>query len=420
LPVSRCFKSLPFFFFLVLILGSYSTAQTIPSSYFGMHMSSGITYSTPWPQVGVGGFRMLSTETNWNQLNPSPGVYNWSMLDRWLSVAQRHGLSGDDLIFTFAGVPKWASSKPGDNTCAGGSGTCDPPNDLNADGSGTNQHWKNFVHALASHVAGRVRYWEVWNEPYWKPYFTGTPAQIVRMAQDLRSIVQSVDPNARILSTAGSDMRVKLKNACWAAANMDPYFSAGIGKYVDVINFHAYFAPTDAPNQPENYASEVQCIRTMMANHGQQNKPLWASEGGWGHNTDLTNLDSQAAFVGRAYLLLWSEGVKRFYWYRWDNAQLGTLWNSTNGLLKPGQAYSSVHDWLVGATMTTPCSTSQNIWTCYYTLANGATAEAVWSLSTKNYTPARHFTKYRTLSGTTAQIPGNRVVAIGQKPILLE
>ena len=114
---------------LLLTLGHPfdAIAQTKPSSYFGMHMSSGVTYQVPWPSVSVGGVRLLSSETNWAQLNPRVGVYDWTMLDKWISVAEAHGLSGNDLIFTFTGVPTWASSKPGDTSCAYGPGSCDTP-----------------------------------------------------------------------------------------------------------------------------------------------------------------------------------------------------------------------------------------------------------------------------------------------------
>ena len=417
----RSLKLLSFLLLILAIALPGLSAQTIPPTYFGLHMSSGVTYGTPWPSVGFGGIRLLDSQTSWAQLNPAAGVYDWTMLDRWLSVAEAHGLGGNDLIFTFTSVPTWASSKPRDTSCAHGPGSCDPPDDLNADGTGSNQHWKDFVNALAIHVRGRIGYWEVWNEPYWKPYFTGTPAQIVRLAQDLHAIVQATDPNAKVLSPAGSDMHVSLSNPCWAAKNMNQYFAAGIGSYIDIVNFHAYYAAKNGPNRPENFISEVQCIRSMMANYGQQNKPLWASEGGWAHMSDLPDPDDEAAFVGRAYLLLWSQGVSRFYWYRWSNSHSGTLWDRSNGLLKPGIAYGNVYDWLVGATMITDCAQqASQIWTCFFTLSSGAPAEAVWSLSPTNYTPANYFSKYRTLSGSTVTIPNGVQVPIGPKPILLE
>jgi len=48
-----------------------------------------------------------------------------------------HGI--DDVMFTFAGTPAWASSNPTDTFCDNGTGGCYLPSDINLDGSGTNQ-----------------------------------------------------------------------------------------------------------------------------------------------------------------------------------------------------------------------------------------------------------------------------------------
>jgi hypothetical protein len=252
------------------------------------------------------------------------------------------------------------AANPNNTSCHAGPGACEPPSDLNADGTGTNQHWKDFVTALSQHVAGHIRYWEVWNEPMVLPTFSGTPAQLVRMAQDLKAITQAQDPRAEILSPPGSDYRTGPKGSCYAAKTMGQYFAAGMGQYIDIVSFHAYVA-YNGLDVPENFIGEVSCIRQMMATYGQQNKGLWATEGGWGRNTDLPDPDQQAAFLARSYLLLRSLGVRRFYWYRWDNSDWattgwGTLWDSVNGLHTAGIAYREVATWMIGSTLTTACA----------------------------------------------------------------
>ena len=124
------------------------------------------------------------------------------MLDHWLTAAQQ---TGDDPLFTLGMTPQWASSRPNDKTCLPQPrGECDPPDDLNADGSGTDQHWKDFITAIVTHVNGRIHHWEVWNEPQAANAWTGTHAQLVRMAQDARTIIQSVDPKAKMLNGRSS------------------------------------------------------------------------------------------------------------------------------------------------------------------------------------------------------------------------
>jgi hypothetical protein len=193
-----------------------------------------------------------------------------------------------------------------------------------------------------------------------------------------------------------------------------------MGKYIDVVTFHSYFAPPGGPDQPENFVPEVGCLRAMMAKYGQQDKPLWSTEGSWGSARDLPDTNQQAAFVARSYLLLWSEGVARFYWYRLDSARFGILRNQRNTINEAGVAYEQVAKWMVGATMTRPCSEQANVWTCYLTLSDGTVAQAVWSDTPQHYTAPRYFTRYRTLWRATVEIPSGRQVPIGPKPKLLE
>jgi hypothetical protein len=80
-------------------------------------------------------------------------------------------------------------------------GQCDPPTDLNADGSGTDLFFRNWVGAYSAHVnAGgytnthaHVGYWEVWNEPdtgkFWSTVY-GTYDQLIRMQQDAYCIIK--------------------------------------------------------------------------------------------------------------------------------------------------------------------------------------------------------------------------------------
>src|SRR5205823_7668241 len=117
----------------------------------------------------------------------------------------------------------WASSGPTDTTCAyadiaGGPGQCQPPVDLNSDGTGPDKHWIDWVSAVASRYKGQIKYYEIWNEWNAKVFWVGTPAQLVRMEQDARCVVEgppavsscnpdstfpsgkAIDPGAKIVS----------------------------------------------------------------------------------------------------------------------------------------------------------------------------------------------------------------------------
>jgi len=114
--------------------------------------------------------------------------------------------------------------------------------------------------------------------------------------------------------------------------------------------------------------------------------------------------------------------VARSIWYLWDSPNIGTLWDKTSGIHKPGVAYGQVYNWLAGTTINTPCSMASNyVWTCVFTRSNGQGAEMIWNSSgaTITETVPGQYSHYRTLSGGVYTIPSSQSLSVGPKPILL-
>jgi len=386
-----------------------------------MHASSTVLSQQPWPQVSFGSLRLWDTATNWNQINIANGVYDFSLLDQWLSTANQHGVQ--DLLYTFGKTPQWASSRPNDQRCANdwGPGACDPPDDLNPDGSGSDQHWKDFVSALATHVGTSIKYWEIWNEPSSSNHWTGTVAQMVRMAQDARTAILTANPAAVLLTPPGQ--------GAW----MSNYLAAGGGTVADVVTFHGYPQATcSAPPVAASILQAVSATQALMTAAGI-NKPIWDTEASWGYEQKdcFNDLDQQAAFLAQFYLLHLSAGVQRFYWYQWNNPAIGTLWVPGPGpqgtVLKPGVAYQQLFSWVVGHSLVSACTVSGTQWQCQLNGSGGYQSEAIWdtsqtcnngSCTTENVTVPSTYLHYHDLSGNTFSVINN-VVPVGLKPILL-
>jgi hypothetical protein len=143
------------------------------------------------------------------------------------------------------------------------------------------------------------------------------------------------------------------------------------------------------------------------------------------------SLDLEEAFVARYYLVGWSVGFRRLYWYAYDNPSWGTLYDiNTNQLTPAGHAYGTVYGWMVGATMTTPCapvSPSSSIWTCELTKGN-KTRLVVWDSSKTNcnltcttapFAAPAGSTSYQDTRGNAHPVMGG-MVPVGSKPILVE
>jgi hypothetical protein len=377
----------------------------VSSSIFSMTVQSGIFKDTPWPPMPIAGIRLWDTFTNWSLLEPSRGTYDWPALDRWLGMAKAHGV---DVLYTFGGTPTWASSNP-TGKCDYNPGGCYPPQNM--------QDWDDFVRALATHAGGRIKYWELWNEANQHEYWSGGIPPLVTMAQHANSIIKSIDPSAKVFTPSG------VGGATDTSTFLDDFLAAGGSRFVDGVAFHGYGNPI--PSLPEEAGRIADAIKDVMVKRGLGGKPLWDTESSWGPANHLPNEDDQIAFVARHYILQWSKGVQRDYWYAWNDTNYGTLWDiGTHNIRRPGLAYRELVSWLTGAEMTAPCAMApDSTWTCGFTLRGGVQAEVVWNSSASGssgipFRPAPKYLQYRSLDGRTTPISGGSI-QIGNKPLLL-
>ena len=415
----------PFVFFeSPLQATAASKPQPIPRQLFGMTTH----WFQPWPEINIAGVRLWSTHTTWANLNPSIGVYDWTILDQWLDFANQHNAT--ETILTLAMTPQWASSNPNDQTCRFGPGQCDPPDDLNPDGTGTDQHWKDFITAVATHAHGRIRYWELWNEPVNYYYWNGTFPQMVRLAKDARDIILHIDPKSLMLSPPNGAHHPYGQH--W----WKQYAALGGLNYADVIAFHGYsfVPPITCGKYPQaaELINHVGDLRKILAQYKALGKPLWDTESSWGGVTHdcFTDQDLQAAYLAQFFMFHRSLKIRRLYWFAYDDGDDGQLWNlETRQLNKAGNAYQQVEKWMLGNAMTRDCSSADNaIWTCGFTGPNGYVAEAIWDTAEScqggrcqivPYSIGSQYSEYQTLDGETIQITTG-TVPIGAKPILVE
>jgi len=403
------------------------TTTAIPPTFFGMHMHKPVLNRQPWPTVPFGTVRLWDSGVSWGEINSAQGRYNWSILDDWLSKYREHGIA--DVLYTFGRVPRWASSKPHDSSCAFADGACAPPDDIKRDGSGTDQHWKDFVAAIATHNqtshAAHISQWEIWNEPHNERMWMGSNAQLLRMARDARSIILSIDPSAVIVSHPSGIKAAEHQE--WLQA----YLRDGGGQPADVIAIHGYVHTGRPGVYPvaSDIIAQLKALLRLMGENGLGSKPVFDTEAGWGRASVMgfeTDEDFQAGFLAQFYLLHWSAGVRRLYWYSWNNSEFGTLWSpDPANPAGPGRlhaaaiAYGELYKWMVGATMEGSCAASNGIWTCPFSRPAGYEALAVWAGATRSYSPNPKFKSFRDLIGHSGLLRDGKI-DIGFRPILLE
>ena len=346
--------------------------EAIPAEYFGLHIHR-IAGTTPWPSIPFGAWRLMDAYVAWPSLEPVKGCWNFEMLDKYVSYATDHRV---ELLLPLTFTPTWASARPTERS-AYVSGNAAEPDDI--------EDWRNYVRTVALRYKGRIRHYEIWNEPNLSRFFSGSVDQMINLAREAYAILKEVDSNNVIVSPAATQGD---KGLAW----LESYFSKGGGNYADVIGYHFYVTP----RPPEAMVPIALKVRDLMAKYGQENKALWNTESGWligsleqkvnpavvGFPKKWTPLSAAeaSAYVSRSLILGWAAGIRRYYWYAWDNLEMGLIEPNSKKLKAPALAFKKTSEWLKAANIQYCQLWSRDIWVCHL-VKNNRSAWLAWSTS---------------------------------------
>lgn len=368
----------------------YRTNITVPKTLFGIHQHGSQYHDTTPYRMGtsVGSERFWDTTVQLPALFPTDAAGTGGAWDKFEARIKSAQAKGTDLIMVLGGsMPRWASSDPqgqyGRNSgCdlyggwqnSGVGGSSAPPRDLTM--------WKSMVDTLVKKAAGRIKFWEIWNEPYQCEMLTSaTPkrvdatglqynmAYLVQLAQVAHTSVKA-SKNAWGFSH-GLQVISPSFNATTLAA-LDLYLSLGGAKYQDITAMHNYCEeaygglansanPTgDALAPPETCHAKwtiTQNARNVLARYSNAGNvklsalPVWDTESRV--SLPRTKIDIAPQFVARHYLMSALTGVDRSHYYTWDNNDAIALSTRTaTGIYQQnaaGKAYEVLSGWLSGA-----------------------------------------------------------------------
>lgn len=111
---------------------------------------------------------------------------------------------------------------------------------------------------------GRVKYWEVWNEPN---LFGASPESYVTVLKDAYNTIKSIDPNAKVLGPTLVDI-----NLDWYRR----FYQAGGGQYMDILSVHDYEG--NEAIDPGHWRRKYGELRQIMSTYGDPNKEIWQTE----------------------------------------------------------------------------------------------------------------------------------------------
>jgi hypothetical protein len=344
-----------------------SVVTPLPATFFGLNVNQP---TTPWPLIPFGSYRFWDDGARWNEVNTAPGKFTWSVLDAWSSTLAKHGVK--DTLYELSATPVWASPDPTDMSCDyaddGLPGSCYAPNDLNGDGTGSNQIWRAWVAAVGEHMkTGPVHVvaWGIWNEFTRQPNtgetpiaWKGTNQQLVRLAEDARCILTGRGSITATSETCNQVLVSVGRSGPIDAGTLILTPSAGWDSTVIAANWTSYYTTPGASRAAEAFALHDYASSPDLAvglakdfrNHlsiPDQKKPLWVTEGAWAPGT-ITDPQLQANYLTQTYTGFAQLGIARFYWYSYDNTIWGTLWTVGGGLTPAGHAYTAAYRSMVG------------------------------------------------------------------------
>jgi hypothetical protein len=275
----------------------------------------------PWEDIEIHG------KGDFEDRRHEPHRSAWEKYDHIVDLAERYGL---EVVPRLSNPPAWTRALT--DTI----GTYAPPDDL-AD-------WGDYVYAVVSRYRGRIRYYQLWNEPNIYPEWGEQPVDpegYTRLLCEGYARAKEADPNAVIISGALAPT-VSLNPEPGPALGLNEFiflqrmYDAGAGACFDIMAVNDYMlwsGPTDHRMRPLNVNfSRPIYVRDIMVANGDAVKPVWISEmnsnavpndpanisgvGGYG----LVTLEQQARYAPLAYQRAMEEwpwvGVVNFWFFK--------------------------------------------------------------------------------------------------------
>lgn len=388
--------------------------QEFTPAFFGAHVHRSLPNAL-WKQAGFGALRLHDANVTWADLEPAPGRWNWSHLDRIVANAKGAGV---DLLLPLQATPAWAASNPA-SAGAYGKGANTAPAHMS--------DWVAYVHAVATRYKGAIAAYEVWNEPNLTRFFNGSPRQMAALTRNAAQAIRQVDPAAKIVCSGITGN--------YGLSWFKDYLAAGADKYCDVIAYHFYVQH----GAPEKMAPLIADVKKALANAGIRERALWNTETGWVIDTGgaargaadgvpatwkALPMETALAYIPRALLIARSNGVQRFYWYSWDHGSMGLTAGRGVRLTPAARLYTNFRNYVIGAQVDA-CKRVGTIWNCTLVLRDRTAVDVFWSTAGTQSVQAARAGTLREIDASgeirrSRSLAADAEVEIGPKPVFIE
>jgi hypothetical protein len=386
--------------------------RTVRPAFFGLHDGD----PTTWPATSFGSLRLWDSGVSWRQLETSPGIFDFSRLDGVVRDARSRSVR---VMLVLGQTPAFhvaAGAAPATGREYTGGGATRMP---------AVAAWRAYVRTVARRYAGRVEALQVWNEPNVAGFWSGTPAQMARLTYWAALEVRRAERRAGHHLKLVAPSFVARSNT----AVLDAYWRQRVrgrrmSELVDAVALSTY-PPRDLG--PEASLRLLEHVRRAVLEHRGVDLPLWNTEvnygiapGGPDGQPPRLSAERQASYVIRTYLLNAAAGVRRVFWYSWDQAGIASvrLSRADGATTLAGRAVSRVARWmrrgpLVGCTRGTA-----GVYRCRLATAHGRTT-VVWQPSGTERIRVRPGSRVTDLRGDTTVLGASRRLTVDFRPLLV-
>jgi hypothetical protein len=262
-----------------------------------------------WSTIaGDYGARLNRFSFDWQQVEPQKGTFNFQGPESFVDSDEAHTMLS---IAVLEHTPYWATNVVTNNPSA------QVPSGLYLEWNDPNNVWGAFVYAAAQHFAGRVAYWEVWNEPDLLngAAWAGSAADFFQLIKVAYQAIKAADPAAQVI-TGSLNYNPSWLGGVFTADRADP--GAHVNNYYfDAVGLHSYGRAV-AP-----YALGQQ-TQQLLSQYGISGKTIIATELGIPVDDDppsstagLVGASAEASsYVLEAFASALAGGIDRMLYYR--------------------------------------------------------------------------------------------------------
>jgi len=233
--------------------------------------------------IAAAGFHWIRQEFTWEDIeihgkgdfidrrNDPDGIDAWAKYDHIVELAEQYNL---EIITRLSNPPAWSRVQGNEI------GAKAPPDEL-AD-------YGDFVAAVVSRYAGRVTFFQIWNEPNVEEEWGKQPIDPERYTELLclaYGRAKEANPQAVILSGALAPTLELSEQGLSDLIFLQRMYDAGAADCFDIMSVQGYglwSGPTDQRQRPThiNYSRNV-LVRDLMVQNGDAHKAIWISEMNW-------------------------------------------------------------------------------------------------------------------------------------------